>query len=331
MKYAPVIIPTLNRYEHFRKCLESLEKCTGAEFTDVYIALDYPPSDKYVDGWKKNDEYLRDKEINNRFKSLTVFRRETNYFFSGKGNAKTAIEDATKKSDSYIFSEDDNVFSLNFLEFINKGLETFKDRSDVYAICGYSHYPIYDFKFDTNNYIFHNTDFSAWGYGIYKDKSTQLTKEVNEDRILQKEFSWRKVPQIYRLYGSYRCLQSIQCGFQYGDYWIHDGVVTIYNIIKGQYLVVPKDSKVRNIGWDNSGQSFSNGMPTKYQQHAKKQLSQTIDDKSTFDFEGDPMAYYEYNNSLAAINNVNNIKLPLLVYRALNHLLRYFVKKIIHY
>ena len=93
MIYAPVIIPTLNRYEHFCKCLESLEICTGAEYTDVYMALDYPPSDKYVDGWKKVDAFLQEKEKNNNFKSLIVYRRKENYFFSDKGNLKTAIED----------------------------------------------------------------------------------------------------------------------------------------------------------------------------------------------------------------------------------------------
>ena len=54
MKYAPVIIPTMNRYNHFYACLESLERCTGSEHTDVYVALDYPPSEKYVDGWKED-------------------------------------------------------------------------------------------------------------------------------------------------------------------------------------------------------------------------------------------------------------------------------------
>lgn len=53
MNYAPVIIPTLNRYDHFIKCLESLEKCSGAEYTEVFVALDFPPSNKYIEGWKK--------------------------------------------------------------------------------------------------------------------------------------------------------------------------------------------------------------------------------------------------------------------------------------
>ena len=46
-EFAPVLIPTLNRYEHFKRCLESLERCTWAEKTDVYVALDFPPSDKF--------------------------------------------------------------------------------------------------------------------------------------------------------------------------------------------------------------------------------------------------------------------------------------------
>ena len=161
MIFAPVIIPTLNRYEHFRKCLESLEACTGAENTDVYVALDFPPSEKYVDGWKKNDAYLKEKALNNRFHSLIVYRREINYFFSGKGNGQTAIDDLPSEVDRYIFSEDDNVFSPNFLEYINKGLEIYKNDPSVLAICGYSH--PYKFKFADNNFFFHQTDFSAWG------------------------------------------------------------------------------------------------------------------------------------------------------------------------
>ena len=58
MIYAPVVIPTLNRYEHLRQCLESLSNCTLAEETEVYVALDYPPLEKYVEGWQKTREYL---------------------------------------------------------------------------------------------------------------------------------------------------------------------------------------------------------------------------------------------------------------------------------
>jgi len=79
-------IPTLNRIEHFSRCLDSLEGCTGADKTDVFIGLDYPPTDEYVEGWKKICEYLKNKEKNNGFKSLTVVRRSYNYGITGAGS-----------------------------------------------------------------------------------------------------------------------------------------------------------------------------------------------------------------------------------------------------
>ena len=39
MNCAPILIPTLNRYEHLRKCLESLSLCTLADLTEVFRKL----------------------------------------------------------------------------------------------------------------------------------------------------------------------------------------------------------------------------------------------------------------------------------------------------
>ena len=103
--YAPVIIPTLNRYNHFKRCLESIEMCTGAEYTEVYVGLDYPPSEKYIEGWKKIDNYLAEKEKNNRFKRLIVFRRGHNCGVGVNGsNGSLLVEEVSKTYDRYIFS-----------------------------------------------------------------------------------------------------------------------------------------------------------------------------------------------------------------------------------
>ena len=40
--YAPMLIPTFCRDQHFMRCIESLKKNTWAKYTDVYIWLDYP-------------------------------------------------------------------------------------------------------------------------------------------------------------------------------------------------------------------------------------------------------------------------------------------------
>ena len=42
IKCAPILIPTLCRYEHFVKCIQSLKENTLANESDLFIALDYP-------------------------------------------------------------------------------------------------------------------------------------------------------------------------------------------------------------------------------------------------------------------------------------------------
>lgn len=58
MIYAPVLIPTVSRYEHLRNCLESLAKCTWADKTDVFVAVDYPGREKDWPVYRKIKEYL---------------------------------------------------------------------------------------------------------------------------------------------------------------------------------------------------------------------------------------------------------------------------------
>ena len=53
MKYAPILIPTMCRYNHFFRLIESLKVNTWAKYTDIYIGLDYPPSSKYEEGYKQ--------------------------------------------------------------------------------------------------------------------------------------------------------------------------------------------------------------------------------------------------------------------------------------
>ena len=50
MIYAPIYIPTLCRYEHFKQCIESLAQCEGASETEVYVALDYPAKESHLEG-----------------------------------------------------------------------------------------------------------------------------------------------------------------------------------------------------------------------------------------------------------------------------------------
>ena len=130
--YAPVFIPTLCRYEHFKRCVDSLSRCIGAKHTILIIGLDYPLKEIHWDGYHKIKEYIPSISV---FKEVIVLERTENY--GSKKNGDEAFKYIYERYDRMILTEDDNEFSPNFLEYINKGLVQYKNNPNVFAICGY--------------------------------------------------------------------------------------------------------------------------------------------------------------------------------------------------
>ena len=65
----------------------------------VYIGLDFPPNDKYADGWRKTDVYLQEKELNNGFHKLVVCRRDVNLGIVAADSNITRLYDCFCASD----------------------------------------------------------------------------------------------------------------------------------------------------------------------------------------------------------------------------------------
>ena len=246
--YAPVIIPTLNRYEHFKRCLDSLERCTWADQTDVYIGLDYPPSEKYVDGWMKIGAYLNEKEKSNGFKNLFVRRRDHNCGVGCPGsNGNLLLKEISAISDRYIFSEDDNEFSPNFLEYMNWGLCKYKDDMRVCAVCGYS-FPLFGEKMESNCFL---SPFSnAWGTGFWSNHKMEYAKKGSELYVLGVLESWKKSYSLYKKRSaSLNGLLSMYFRKQYYG----DVLKTTELLLSNKLCIFPTKSKVRNWGHDGTG------------------------------------------------------------------------------
>lgn len=278
-KYAPVIIPTLNRYEHFKNCLETLEVCTGAKYTDVYVALDYPSSEKYVEGWKKIDGYLAEKEKNNRFNKLIVIRRTSNCGIGhSKSNGALLRDYVLKLYDRYIFTEDDNIFSPNFLDYLNKGLEKYKDDMRILQVCGYN----YQLKFPTsykNNFYFSRNG-SPWGFGTWRNRFPIISKynnlQVLGELIKDKETVSKlkkERPSTLR-----SIVNMLKCNQIYGDS-LFGTIVTLEDM----YFLMPLISKVRNMGVDGSGEHAKS--VNRLKNNCFK--NQHIDENSIFEFTND--------------------------------------------
>lgn len=246
IQYAPVYIPTLNRYEHFKRCLDSLERCTGANKTDVYVGLDYPPSEKYVEGWKKIDAYLVEKEKSNGFRNLFVRRRDHNCGIGKPGsNGSLLLEEIKKVSDRYIASEDDNEFSPNFLEYINWGLELFKDDQSIYAICGFKRVKV-DFL---QNNVYKYPRYNAWGIGTWFDRREKY-KKISNLRVLKEQFLDQYPLSILF---SKKVLYPASIISMLAENSIYGDAIIKFLPEDEQFCVFPKESMVRNWGQDGLG------------------------------------------------------------------------------
>lgn len=260
--YAPVIIPTLCRYDHFKGCVESLEKCTGAEKTDVYIGIDFPPVEKYVEGWKKICKYVENKKHNNCFKSFNIFKRETNCGPWGPGsNSELLLEYILDHYDRWIASEDDNTFSPNYLEYMNQCLSYYEKDNDVVAICGYS-YPIEWEVSERASCLRQNINVSMWGAGFWKSKYLSFDNYLAKDSlkfsinkaVADKSYC-RMIDAAQMLYFENACMWKFwkSAGTLNMFKIVTDVAMRCYLAVENKYVIAPVLSKVRNHGFDGTG------------------------------------------------------------------------------
>lgn len=287
MIYAPVRITTLNRYEHFKRCLESLEDNTWARYTEVFVSVDYPVAERHWEGYKKIREYLEEKENNNTFAKLNVFVQEKNL---GPGGNSGFLENIIfEKYDREIALEDDIETAPNFLEYMDKALEWGADNDRVYGVCAY-YQPkkksvLYSAVKEYNMFL--RTAYNPWGVGLFREKKRKLKETVskewldsiskNNQEMLQlfqyrKYTFWmfsvgyltKKLPVFFNKQGEVRCI---------------DIIVEIYMSLNGMYAIFPVVSKTRNWGFDGSGENCARqkGDTQKYQ----------LDDRMSFEIADD--------------------------------------------
>lgn len=245
--YAPVIIPTLCRYEHFKRCIDSLGRCTGAEYTDVYIGIDYPTKEEHWDGYKKICDYVLSIE---GFKNIIVYKREKNY--GATQNSLDLKKHVKEKYDRFIVSEDDNEFAPTFLEYMNDGLTRFKDNPEIIRICGcFMPWNGRDKVIDWKLNAFPAKDFNASGVGCWFNKLPMPPFAKNQ--VLK---SWKLTFKAIRLgYGTAITRMLVQIN---KESQLLDVCIRLYCAFESKFCIFPTVSKVKNWGYDGTGLNSDN-------------------------------------------------------------------------
>ena len=238
MNYYPIIVPTLCRFEHFRRCIESLKKCVFADKTEIVVGLDYPAKESHYHGYIKIKEYL---SVLEGFAKITILY--TNINLGQEANQKRLIDYVKNKYDACILTEDDNEFSPCFLEFVNYGLNKFRDNKKIYAITGYS--PI-EYENMTLNPIILSRYAFMWGVGLWIGKNSPISISYLDKSCRTFKNGIKIFMNIPAVLGMF--VVMIRKKTKYGDI-----CRSVENILDDRYILMPNVSMVRNIGQDGSG------------------------------------------------------------------------------
>lgn len=324
-KCAPLLVPTLCRDKHFIRMIESLKRNSWAKYTPVYVALDYPPAEKYFSGYNKICEYLEGEFP--EFLEFNIVKRDVNY--GSMSNMQELEKEVLKKHDRFIRTDDDAEFSSNFLEYMNKCLEKYKDDPNVFAVTGYS-YPIQWNVSPGATILKENFSCPMWGTGFWRDKFLKVSTFINSNGLLNSS-------QEIVADGKYKCMID-RCKYEFVNLClstsndeltlancVSDVALRIYTAAYNKYVIVPLVSKVRNWGFDGTGEYCQqiNKMTAKVSASNYLYHLQPIDTSPTFNIEEDKFNDVQTNMNIMndfdviSLNMRLKMNIKLLMYRVL--------------
>jgi len=239
IRYAPVLVTVYDRPEHFKQCIKSLLKNYSVSETTLFIFSDGPKDAKSFKRVTLVREYI--KSIHG-FKRVIPFTPKENTRGVGRLEVRDHLHDF---SDRYIFSEDDNVFSPYFLNYMNSALDIYEEDERIHAISGYM-FPGFP---ASNLQPLLIKEFSAWGVGYWRDKF--ILPDFNHSKFAKQIFLDHNLFNKIN-YGSPHLAPMLK--------QMAEGKLIAVDVIRSSllyqhdcYCVFPSISMVRNIGNDGTG------------------------------------------------------------------------------
>lgn len=237
MTYAPIALFTYNRADHTQRAVESLLKNAEAKFSDLFIFSDGPKTPEKKAGVEENRKYIH---TISGFKSISIIEREKNW---GLANSLIAgITEVINKYGRVIVVEDDLILSPYFLQFMNEGLEKYKDDDRVGTITGFV--PPIKVKLPETFFLKY---FQCWGWATWKRAWDLLETDA---RPLLKGLRFKKTKfDVGGGVGNYGNLYCQKVGLV--DSWYLRYYASLF--LKDKLSLYPGRSMVTNDGLDGTG------------------------------------------------------------------------------
>lgn len=191
---APIVIFVYNRFNHVRKLIESLERNPEAINSKLYIFSDGPKNFEVESQVKKVREYIESVPKRHIFKDVKIIKSDKN-----KGLATSIIEGVSYVMNIHgcaIVIEDDNIVAPDFLDYMNRALEFYRNDSRIWAISGFSRNISFPINYKHDIYIMQRISSYAWASW--------------ENRWNKTEWDIKEYPEF--LWDRKRRMQFDQCG-----------------------------------------------------------------------------------------------------------------------
>jgi len=172
MALAPIVVVAHKRLRHLRASVEALQANTLAAQSDLHV---------FADGARAGDEagvrevrkYLR---TIGGFRSVRIVERQENIGLDR--NTYEAIQSVLNDHDAFILVEDDCVTAPSFLEFVNRGLEVYRDNPRIFSVVGYC--PPLRILADYKQGVFVLPRHTSWGSAMWKDRFNLVPRVLPE-------------------------------------------------------------------------------------------------------------------------------------------------------
>ena len=266
-RYAPLVIFCYRR--KIDGLINSLLKNQEAKDTELFI---------FSDGFKtkvdkKDVVNLRGNLKNIRgFKSLHIIESDKN-----KGLANSIIEGTTKvinKFDKIIVLEDDSIVSSHFLDFMNKCLSLYQNKTDIWSVSGYS--PAIPQLIDYKKQVYLSLRSSSWGWATWVDRWKKVDWSISDFKDLKKN---KEKIMFFEQGGNdlFKMLELQYLGKI--DSW---AVRWCYSqFLNSSYSVTPKISMTQNNGFSDSYGVHNSGKSDRW--HVKIADTNVNDFETSFD------------------------------------------------
>lgn len=179
-EFAPTAVFAFRRPGHLKYTLDALAANVGAELTRVTVFVDGPRNEE-----EQTDVNLvvTEAEIPRPFKHLEIVSQPSHLGLSA--SITSGISAILAEHESAVVVEDDIVTSRNFLQFMNIGLQRFRDDDRVISIHGYN-YPVAI----ESPFFLRGADCWGWatwrrGWALYEPDGVELLNRLRAEGLTE--------------------------------------------------------------------------------------------------------------------------------------------------